>query len=240
MTTTPKRLNRSQINFIIDIILMVVMMLAAGVGLLIKYVLLPGFQCNIKYGRDVDLAFWGLDRHQWGTVHLIISLVLVALVALHIVLHWRQIKCLYKNLVRDHQKRIVLAFGLLLVCAVLAIGPLFIKPQVVASVGHGTGRLHESTIEHVSHISDRQSTRVESETEHQVHASLSNDIPIYGSMTIREVAAQYNVSAKELAQHVGVPETELDQRLGRLRRQYSFQMSEIRAYIENQQNSNQQ
>lgn len=238
MTPPVKRISRSQTNFIIDIFMMLVMMLTAGVGLLIKYVLLPGFQRNIKYGRDVDLAFWGLDRHAWGTVHLVISMVLVALVLLHILLHWRQIKCLYRNLVRNPQQRIGYAFALLFICVVLAIGPLFIKPQVVASAGHGVGHLHSSTIDDALYDIERSGNRRhEKIAEQHDHTTLSEEIPVYGYMTLFEVAQQYGVSALDLAQHLGVPEAETNRRLGRLRREYVFQMSEIRDFIATHQNS---
>jgi hypothetical protein len=229
-------MSRPKINFIIDIIMMLVMMLAAGVGLLIKYVLLPGFKRNIKYGRDVDLTYWGLDRHQWGTVHLIISLVLVFLVLLHIILHWRQIKIIYCNLVRKRQQRIALAIGFLFACFFIAIGPLFITPQVVTAVGHGTGRLHElRNEEHPITESQRQEVKTEyrqNQDEHREHASLSEEIPVYGYMTLADVAQQYNVSAVDLARHLGVLDSETGTKLGQLRRQYNFRMSTIRSYIE--------
>jgi hypothetical protein len=49
-------MKKSQLNFIIDVFMLVLMMLAAGVGLLIKYVLLPGFARNLKYGSRFCLT----------------------------------------------------------------------------------------------------------------------------------------------------------------------------------------
>lgn len=219
--------------------MMVVMMLAAGVGLLIKYMLLPGFKRNIKYGRDVDLAFWGLDRHQWGTVHLIISLFLLGLVLLHIVLHWRQIKCMYRKLVRDRQRRILFGVSLLILCIILALGPLFIHPQVVTAVGHGTGRLHETRRQNDAESETRHPATEQQQMtdEHREHASLSEEIPVYGYMTLTDVAQQYNISAAALARHLGVPVSETGRKLGQLRRQYNFRMSAIRSYIEKKRTS---
>lgn len=227
-------MKKTQLNFIIDVLLLVVMMLAAGVGLLIKYILLPGFARNLKYGRDVDLFFWGWDRHEWGTVHLIISLILVALVILHIVLHWRHIKCLYRNLVKNRVSRVVLGIALVLICFVLALGPLLIKPTALASQGHNITRLKHTA--HNDTTAERPGRQIrhlkeEQQAEHE-HSSLSAEIPIYGYMSMNEIAAKYKVSAPDLARHIGVPVSDTGRKLGQLRRQYGFQMSDVRAFIE--------
>ena len=47
----------SKLNLSIDIILLLLLMPMAGVGLMIKYVLLPGTERNERYGGDVDLEF---------------------------------------------------------------------------------------------------------------------------------------------------------------------------------------
>ena len=231
-----KKTSRSQTNFIIDIIMMIFMMLTAGIGFFIKYVLIPGFKRNLKYGRDVELTFWGLDRHQWGTVHLIVSLILVGLVLLHIILHWRQIKCLYRNLVDNKMKRIMYAIVLVIVCCAFAVGPLFIKPTVVASRGHLSGHSHRAD----EGVSTRNEPVVhEHEPAHAGHnssenRSLSEEIPVYGYMTTADIARHYNVSATGLAQHLGISSAETEVRLGQLRRTYNFRMSDVRAYIEEQ------
>ncbi|MBN1480076.1 DUF4405 domain-containing protein [candidate division KSB1 bacterium] len=234
MSRKSRTVSRSQLNFIIDIIMLVVMMLTAGIGLLIKYVLLPGFKRNLEYGRDVDLSFWGFDRHQWGTIHLIVSLVLVFLVLLHIILHWKQIKRLYCILVHDRQTRILGAIGLLVLCLVLAIGPLYVKPRITSMTAHNIGRMQHSINESQmsgDHASQSPEDAGARHGDHE-HTSLSEEIPIYGYMTLEQVAEKYNVSASNLAIHLGVPVTETGRKLGRLRREYNFQMSAVRAYLQ--------
>ena len=61
-------------NYLIDAGLFICMMAIAGIGLLMKYVVLPGREVNLIYGNQTDLLFLGLDRHQWGSIHFIISL----------------------------------------------------------------------------------------------------------------------------------------------------------------------
>jgi hypothetical protein len=61
--------SQSKLNLLIDAVLLLALALMAGLGFLIKWVLVPGFLRNEKYGSDVELEFFGLDRHEWGSVH---------------------------------------------------------------------------------------------------------------------------------------------------------------------------
>ena len=58
--------------------------LLAGIGFLMKFVLIPGKERFAVYGRNVDLFFLGFDRHEWGTLHLWLAFALIALMAVHI------------------------------------------------------------------------------------------------------------------------------------------------------------
>jgi hypothetical protein len=60
-------MKKSKLNLIIDALLLVCMAAITGIGLLMKNVLVPGYKRWDIYGRNVELYFWGLDRHQWGT-----------------------------------------------------------------------------------------------------------------------------------------------------------------------------
>ena len=50
--------NQSKLNLSIDIIMLLLLMPLAGIGFLIKYVLIPGIQRNERYGAGVELEFW--------------------------------------------------------------------------------------------------------------------------------------------------------------------------------------
>jgi hypothetical protein len=75
--------NKSKINLAIDAVMLILLTMMAGLGFLIKYVLVPGFKRNTLYGSDVELYFWGLDRHQWGSIHLYLGFVFLFLVLLY-------------------------------------------------------------------------------------------------------------------------------------------------------------
>jgi thioredoxin 1 len=82
---------KSKTNFPLNAAMFLLMSCMVSSGLLMKYVLLPGSQRQEKFGRNVDLFLFGMDRHDWGTVHLVMGLLLIALLAVHIVLHWKEI-----------------------------------------------------------------------------------------------------------------------------------------------------
>ena len=82
---------KGKLNFIIDALMFICMMAIAGLALLMKFILIPGKDRLAKYGRGVDLSLLGMDRHEWGTIHLAIGLALLGLLTLHIILHWKAI-----------------------------------------------------------------------------------------------------------------------------------------------------
>lgn len=57
--------NKTKINLAIDAVMFIVLMAMAGLGFMIKYVLVPGYKRNILYERDLELYFLGLTRHEW-------------------------------------------------------------------------------------------------------------------------------------------------------------------------------
>jgi hypothetical protein len=131
-------MKKSKINLIIDALLLVCMAAIAGIGLLMRNVLVPGYQRWEIYGRNVELYFWGLNRHQWGTVHYVISLVLLGLVILHIVLHWPMILGIYRNLIKNARARWITAIILLALTIALAFFSYAVRPDVHEG-GRGAG-----------------------------------------------------------------------------------------------------
>lgn len=123
-------MNKANLNFVIDALMFLCMTAIAGLGFLTKYVLLPGRESTIKYGRRVDLSLLGLDRHDWGAIHLYLGFLLLALLVLHIVLHWNMIPSLFARLVAPSRQRwqIAVVYGLL--TAALLIFPFLISPEV--------------------------------------------------------------------------------------------------------------
>ena len=132
-------MDKPKFNFFIDALMFLVMMAMAGLGFLMNYILLPGREARTQYGRKVDLTWWGWDRHDWGDIHLYLAFILLGLLGLHIILHWRQIVGLFQRFISPQRRTLVLiAF---VVAAVLLINfPFLISPDI-SELGRGIGRL---------------------------------------------------------------------------------------------------
>ena len=123
-------MEKSKLNLIIDGLLLLCTAAIVGIGLLIKYVLVPGYLRWEIYGRNVEMFFWGLDRHQWGTIHLVIGIVFLALLILHIVLHWQMIIGIYSKLLPNRFARWITALILIIMTIFLFSFSYFVTPEV--------------------------------------------------------------------------------------------------------------
>ncbi len=123
-------MNRSKLNLIIDGLMFLAMAAIAGLGFLIKYVMPPGPEKILKYGRNVTLLFLGMDRHGWGAIHLVIGFVFLGLLALHIVLHWRMTVNMYCKLIGGKAGRAVAAVVFVLISAFLLSFSVLVTPVV--------------------------------------------------------------------------------------------------------------
>ena len=132
-------MSKAKINLIINGLLLVCLAAIAGIGLLLKYILVPGVQQWEIYGRNVDLSVWGLDRHGWGTIHYGFGVAFLLLVAFHIILHWRTVVAMYRKIIPNHVVRVITAVVLLALTITLLIFALLVKPQV-HDRGQGRGR----------------------------------------------------------------------------------------------------
>ena len=241
------KINKPKLNLSIDILMFVVMIPIVGIGFLIKYVLVRGFKRNDIYGRDVELYYWGIDRHQWGTIHLILSFILLFFLLLHIAFHWKQIVCIFKSMVGKRLWRIALSITLIVFTITFGILPLFITPEVEEGVSHHA-HAREPVKEYFSDERQRKNrVVVQSEIEESQEVVLTDEnhkkqenhlhtthslIEVYGYMTINEVAEKYNVSAQELAKSINVPTGNNNEKLGRLKKRYTFQLSDLKDCIQ--------
>jgi mono/diheme cytochrome c family protein len=74
-------MNRGVLNLLIDTVAAALLTALVGTGYLLWFVLPPG--------THRTHILWGLLRHQWGAMHAWISLGLLAVLAVHVALHWR-------------------------------------------------------------------------------------------------------------------------------------------------------
>ena len=228
---------RNKVNFYIDLVMFVLMGALIGIGILIKYVLIPGQQRWELFGQNMELTFLGLDRHQWGSIHLVVGALLVVLLLLHLVFHWNMIKCLFKRCVEPLGKRRLLSLLSVFLFVVFAGFPLLVTPEKEA-IDRGEGRsvlenmgvdLNDSIRIRLKKPRDVESGELEMELERR---SRKDDLDIRGSMTLNQVSSRYGMELATLKQELGLPEhVSGNERLGILRREYDFTMGDVKTAI---------
>ncbi len=122
-------MDRSKLNFIIDALMFLCLMAMAGLGFLMKYILPPGREVVARYGRNLYLSWLGWDRHDWGNVHLYLAFALLALLALHLILHWHLIPGLFARLVPDPRLRHRMTMVFVILGLLLIYFPFLITPD---------------------------------------------------------------------------------------------------------------
>jgi glucan phosphoethanolaminetransferase (alkaline phosphatase superfamily) len=132
-------MDKSKLRFVVQALMFLCLMAVAGIGLLMEFVLIPGKEKIAKYGRNVNLTFLGLDRNDWGEVHLYIALTFLSLLAVHLALHWKKVVGLYNKMIPDQKRRNIIALAFLLISVILIYFAFLVNPEV-KEVGRGEGR----------------------------------------------------------------------------------------------------
>lgn len=234
---------RLKLNIVIDIIMFVVMVALVIIGFLIRYVLLSGTLRWEKFGRNVDMTFLGLDRHQWGYIHLIIGISLVVLLVLHIIFHWAQIVCMIKRLLPGIRVRTTVIASLTLVSVAIILIPFFVGSEIGDPIrgrcegyGHMSYQANEESVllegfeNEAGQLKDSrpEESAVVKFTEVKHDHQEARTLEIKGFHTIEGLAGNYNISAAELKQRLKIPaHVSNNERLGRVRRLYGFSMREV-------------
>jgi hypothetical protein len=219
-------MKRLHVNALIDVFAFFAFLLLLSTGLLLKYQLVPGSGGLSQHGtghraseRAVQLL-WGWTRHEWGQIHYWIALTLLAILAFHVVLHWKWIVCTLRGKPSQASgSRLALGCVGLVFALLLFAAPLLSESNTVSR-----GELRESRSPppvNGSTVPDGQ-----------------NEIPteerqtIRGSMTLRQIADERNIPVQEIVTALQLPrDTNVDENAGRLLRQHNLQMSDLRDWL---------
>jgi len=244
-------MKNKHLNYLVNTLMFILMMTILGVGFLMKFILISGQERWIKYGRNVELTFWGIDRHEWGKIHLILGLTMIALLILHLILHWNAITIYIKKLFIHRTLRISVVTIFIVVSSLLVISPFLVNVQM-AELEYGFGRwqLNESktvpdtsstvSSDIIKQPENNQAITSEPQDSHTYvqphrefrHQELRSEIEVKGYMTLLEVSERYHVSADSIKKKLNIPlEIPDKERLGRLRQWYGFTMSDVREII---------
>ncbi|MCD6451647.1 MAG: DUF4405 domain-containing protein [Acidobacteria bacterium] len=238
---------KAKTNLIIDGIMLLLMAAVGGIGFLIKFVLLPGRVRNIKYGSNVELYFFGLDRHQWGTIHLFLGLILLGLLVVHILFHWKMIAAIYRNLlVRGRKARWIAGILFGLATLFLFCFPLLVKPEIEPASGKGRFKISQEKVyekpsieegkKKQPHLPDEEKSKT---AETEKNRLRDHQLKIRGYMTLGEISRDYGIPLNYLKEKLNLPEyISPYERLGLLRRRYGLRMSEVIRVIEGYRHNN--
>lgn len=123
-------------NAIVDALLLVMILVVMFIGILLGFFIARGG------GPQAEKYLWGLHRHDWGDLHLIFSLTLVALVTLHFILHMGWIWSMSKQCLGLHWLVTLLILFVLaagIVTASVAIKRAYPGPYGEEERGFGPG-----------------------------------------------------------------------------------------------------
>jgi len=247
--------NRGKTNLTIDLLMFLALAFVAGIGFLIKYVLPPGRERILKFGTNIELVFLGMDRHQWGAIHLVAGFVLIALLVLHIIFHWQVIGCLLRQAVPPLLLRRTLTAVFTLLGVFLLLSPFLIRPQksgdddflhrhshqitpaesVSASVSSKFDSLSETGAAEKAAAADQkiETRHIENGAVAERHGDHKQQASLQGRMTVADAARLYGFSTLEVKTRLGVPGTvPYHETIGHLRRVYGFTMEQARARLE--------
>ena len=233
------KLTRTDWKYAVDTLMFLCTVGIVLIGLLMGFVIPEG-----RLGPGQSKFFLGVHRHQWGNIHLWLSLAFTALVVVHIVLAWGWFKGKARGLFGKAWRPVL---GLTLVAAVLipVIFWLSVSKNDPAYAEFGEGRGQQARGVAPSDGTSRgplnqagEKARVEEPAAtHDPNAeavpgrkeAASAETVITGRMTLREIEQKTGISAKDLAAKLGLPDdVSLDETLGRLRQGHAFDMQAVR------------
>ena len=204
-----------------------------GIGFLIKYTLISGQERWIVYNDNIELYFWGMDRHEWGTIHLIIGCILLGLLILHIVLHWNIIIRVYRKMFRRKLTTKFISILFITICALFIIVPFLINPKI-SKAEHGAKR----------HLTDRN-THVKSEGNItckkeelnnadflHVHKQANLLIEIRGYMTQKKKKKKNKIPTEFIKTRLNIPKSvSCKQKMSWLKKRYPIKMHDVEKII---------
>jgi len=92
-------MKKVHLNYVLDAVIALAFLVSAVSGLAFVVMGESGYQG----GRNNAFAtvFLGIPRTSWSDLHLLASLVMIAGVIVHLVLHWKWIVCVTRGLIPD-------------------------------------------------------------------------------------------------------------------------------------------
>ena len=201
-------MNKNKLKYVVDSLLFICVVGIAFIGILLGFVIPEG-----PSGSESSKYFLNLHRHQWGNIHLYLSIAFVVLIIIHLILSWKWIKVQAVKIFKKGWK----AALLLTVCvAVLVIFLAWIfypkEPGAYRDYGRGSGRKGLHLQKNIGQISYNQ-----------------NEVIVTGKMTMEDLEKATGLSMNRIIEVLGLPSNiSGNETLGRLGKEYGFSLVELR------------
>jgi len=211
------KMKKTDWKYLVDTLLFISVAAIILIGILIGLFLAHG--PNVP---ESEKYFLGLHRHQWGNIHMYISIFFVIILILHLILCWSWIKGKARQLFEKGWGTALMFTAFISLLVIFFFWYFYPKNYAVYSTyGRGAG-------ERAKQIKMLEEDYLLSEE--RVFQDESKDFTtITGQMTLLDVEKVTGVAAKKIAQEIGLPSgVSLDETLGKLRKRYFFTMQDVR------------
>lgn len=226
-------MKKSTLNFIIDALMFVCLCAITGIGLLIKFTLPSGQDKWAIYGTNNELLFLNMDRHQWGDIHFVVSVIMISLLILHLVFHWQFIASIFGKIIKHSPLKLLIGTSFAFITILLIVFPFFVTP----SQGLNHKHLQHSDNWQNTELTDEHKVIIKTETtahknaDNPSHSEHNHQYAVNGQMTLAEVCKKYNLPISVIKKQLRMENADENERLGRMRKQYAFRMSDIEKLI---------
>lgn len=119
--------NRLQLNIIIDLAMFLAMVVTSISGIMIKIIAPLRRHATEDWVRELaEGLMLGVGRRWWAEIHLWGGIVLIALLVVHVVLHWKVVDGYFKKHIASKGLRTTLYVVLLVLLLIMTIPWIFI------------------------------------------------------------------------------------------------------------------
>ncbi len=211
-------MRRNTLNFIVDLVSLIVMWGLITTGLLMKYIMPPG--------TGHWLALGGMNRHGWGEIHFWLAVLACILMVLHVFLHWQWVVGTVRRLLSpstpnaalpSRARRALWGGGLAAVLVVGTVGLLAGANSMVIQLDPSEAELDDHHHHHAGPTPDRErtvgaSTPIQAGQAHDQDRRPAGKAPKQGphhrircGTTLGEAAAIKKWPIDEFRRRLGIP-----------------------------------
>ncbi len=207
-------------QYLVDTILFLCIVGIVFIGFLIGLVIPRG-----PLAPESAKYFLGLHRHQWGNIHLYLSIAFTGFIIIHLIFSWNWIKSKARKVFK---KRWGTALILTVIASILVLflfWSLYPRiPGAYEDYGRGAGRKAKQ-----QQLSEEAYPITE---ERILYEDGSVYIAITGQTTLKQAEKATGIPAKKIVAELGLPsKVSMDETFGGLRKKYPFDLQRVRDVI---------